>query len=289
VHGKAPLSFHSSRDPSRSRKGRLLRRHRCAVSAHCAAGPFPREKAYRGRSPGFRGVGIARPGVVAVSGVVVFAGSRSVVSGLVSPAVVSVLASGRDVVVGCARGVDAAVAATVCGWGLGRRLGVFAVSPVPAASWAAAAAADGASVVRVPRSAGRAAFAVRSRLVLAAAVAGGPGSGLVAFPSGPCPAVCRPVVGPVFSGRVSGGGSGSWLAVALAVGAGLPVVVFLPAGPSAPAWAGGSWVPAAASGLWASALRWSPSLLFGIPSGPGRLLASWSQPVGSPTGDPVPF
>jgi hypothetical protein len=209
-------------------------------------------------------------------------------SGLVSPAVVSVLASGRDIAVGCARGVDAAVAATVCDWGLGSRLGVFAVSPVPAASWAAAAAADGASVVSVPRSAGRAVFAARSRLVLAAAVAGGAGSGLVAFSSGPCPAVCRPVPG-LFAGRVSGGGSGSWLAVALAVGAGLPVAVFLAVGVSAPEWAGGSWVPAAASGVWASALRWSPSLLFGIPSGSGRLPASWSQPAGSSAGDPTLF
>ena len=45
-------------------------------------------------------------------------------------------------------------------------------------------------------------------------------------------------------GRVSGGGSGTWLAVALAAGAGLPVVVFLPAGVSAPVWPGGSWAPA---------------------------------------------
>jgi hypothetical protein len=47
-------------------------------------------------------------------------------------------------------------------------------------------------------------------------------------------------------------------------------------------------VPAAASGIWASALRWSPSLLFGIPSGQGRLPASWPAPAGSPSGDSAP-
>jgi hypothetical protein len=124
-----------------------------------------------------------------MSGVVAFAGSCSVVSPLVQPAVRAVLASGRSVVVGDAAGVDAAgSAARVVSRGGGGR-------------WAPA---------------------VRTRAVVAAALAGGPGSGLVAFPSGPCPAVCRPVPGPLSSGRVSGGGSGSWLAVALAVGLGLP-------------------------------------------------------------------
>lgn len=105
--------------------------------------------------------------------------------------------------------------------------------------------------------------------MLAAAVAGGPGSGLVAFPGAPCPAVCRPVAGPLAVGRVSGGGSGTWLTVALAVGAGLPVVLFLPAGVAAPAWPGGSWLPAASSGVWAAAVRWSPSLLAGVLPGFG--------------------
>jgi hypothetical protein len=109
---------------------------------------------------------------------------------------------------------------------------------------------------------------------------------------------------------VAGGpGSGSWLALALAVGAGLPVVVFLPAGVAAPAWAGGSWVPAAASGVWASALRWSPSLLAGLPGFGGGLPLPGSgdfpppDPIdeervrahlayiaaGSPSGDPDPL
>jgi hypothetical protein len=95
-------------------------------------------------------------------------------------------------------------------------------------------------------------------------VAGGPGSGLVAFVGGACPAACRPVAAPLSSGRVVGGGSGSWLAVALAVGAGLPVVVFAPAGVSLPAWSGGRWVPSAASGVWAAGWRWVPSALFGL-------------------------
>jgi hypothetical protein len=47
-------------------------------------------------------------------------------------------------------------------------------------------------------------------------------------------------------------------------------------------------VPAAASGVWASALVWSPSLLFGIPSGSGRLPASWASPAESPQGDSAP-
>ena len=88
-------------------------------------------------------------------------------------------------------------------------------------------------------------------------------------PGGPCPAVCRPVAGPLSVGRVPGGGSGSWLAVALAAGAGLPVVVFLPAGVAPPAWPGGSWAPAASSGVWAAALRWSPSALAGVLPGFG--------------------
>ena len=240
----------------------------------------------------------AAPGVGVVAAVVAFAGSRSSVLPLVVPAVRSVVASGRAVAVGCAAGVDAAVVAAVVAAGAASRLAVFAVAdpgglPFARVAGLQAAAAAGASVSwfwppAVP--AGRSAFAARTRLVLAASVAGGPGSGLVAFPSGPCPAVCQPVAGgpsgALFSGRVTGGGSGSWLAVALAVGAGLPVAVFLPAGVAAPAWAGGSWVPAASSGVWASALRWSPSLLVGIPAGPGALPASWSQP-GSPAGDPA--
>ena len=177
-----------------------------------------------------------------MGGVVAFAGSRSVVSPLVTPAVRAVLASGRSLVVGDAAGVDAAVAAV--------------------AGAAAQVVACGAG--------GRWAPAVRTRAVVAAALAGGPGSALVAFPAGPCPEVCRPVPGAALSGRVTGGGSGSWLAVALAVGAGLPVVVFLPAGVAPPAWPGGSWVPAAASGPWAAAVRWSPALLFGIPCGSSR-------------------
>jgi hypothetical protein len=52
------------------------------------------KKTVGGRSPGFGGVGVGRPGVFAVSAVLAFAGSRSSVSPLVVPAVRSVLASG---------------------------------------------------------------------------------------------------------------------------------------------------------------------------------------------------
>jgi hypothetical protein len=60
---------------------------------------------------------------------------------------------------------------------------------------------------------------------------------------------------------VVGGGSGTWLAVALAVSSSLPVVVFLPAGVLPPAWRGGSWAPAASCGLWSAAWCWSPAQL----------------------------
>jgi hypothetical protein len=132
------------------------------------------------------------------------------------------------VVVGCAAGVDAAVAA----------------------------AAPGALVVRSSGSS-PGALAARTRRVVAAAVADGPGSALVAFPAGACPAACVP-------GRpaaVVGGGSGSWLAVALAVSSFLPVVVFLPAGVVPPAWPGGAWARAASAGLWSGAVRWVPAQL----------------------------
>jgi hypothetical protein len=202
----------------------------------------------------------------------------------VAPAVRSVLAAGRDVVAGCARGVDRAVAAEVVGSGLAERLGVFAVAPVPAESWAAAAAAAGASVVWVPRSAGRAAFAVRSRLVLAAALAGGPGGGLVAFPGGPCPAACLPDWGAApEQARVSGGGSGTWLAIALAVGAGLPAAVFLSGGVPVPPWPGASWAGLAELGVWSRAVSCrSDQLRFpgwagGIPFG-GSRPSSWGTP-----------
>jgi hypothetical protein len=180
------------------------------------------------------------------------------------------------VAVGCASGVDAAVVSAVVAAGAASRLVVFAVSPpggLPAARVAPLlAAASAGAALRWPAAVvapAAAALAARSRSVVAAAVAGGPGSGLVAFPGGPCPAVCRPVAGRLSSGRVSGGGSGSWLSVALAVGTGLPVVVFPPAGVAPPAWPGGSWVPAASSGVWAAAVRWSPSAFAGVLPGFG--------------------
>lgn len=163
-----------------------------------------------------------------VVAVVAFAGSRSVVPPALVPVVRSVVASGRSVVVGCAAGADAAVAA----------------------------AAPGAVVVSASGSA-RWSLAARTRRVVAAAVAGGPGSALVAFPSVACPPACVP--GPLAS--VVGGGSGTWLAVALAVSSSLPVVVFLPSGVAPPAWPGGVWLPAASSGLWSAAVRWSPAQL----------------------------
>jgi hypothetical protein len=59
-----------------------------------------------------------------------------------------------------------------------------------------------------------------------------------------------------------GGGSGTWLAVALAVGSGLPVALFLPSGIPLPRWVGGSWArPWVRPGLWALAWSWEPGPL----------------------------
>jgi hypothetical protein len=156
---------------------------------------------------------------VALVGVV---GSRSVVSPGVAPCVRSLVAAGHQVVTGCCpSGVDAAVRA----------------------------AAPGCGVVR---AAGRHPWQLAARTrSLVAQLAASPGSQLVAWPSGACPAVCSP-------GSASDGGAGTWLAVALAVSAGVPVLVMLPPGVVAPAWPGGSWAPAAACGSWAAAVIWRP-------------------------------
>jgi len=213
-----------------------------------------------------------------------FVGSRSLPSraapgGLVVSVVGSVLAAGRDVGVGCASGADSAAISAVLARGsavAAARLSVFcAFGPAPrfvgswrfsglpavraavragafVVPWAGAASADaawGGSHRLVAR------LARRSRALVAWAAAGGSGSGVVAFVAAPPP---RPVrVGRSWSAC----GSGSWSSVALAAGFGLPVVVF-PVGCSGgvlPAWPGGSWRRAAASGVWARGWRWVPA------------------------------
>jgi hypothetical protein len=77
-----------------------------------------------------------------------------------------------------------------------------------------------------------------------------------AFPAQACPTGLRPSV--QASACFAGFGSGTWASLALALGLGLPAVVFLPAGVQAPAgWglaaAGAGWhtgQPPAQRGLW---------------------------------------
>lgn len=125
----------------------------------------------------------------------------------------SAAGAGLSVLVGCAAGADRAA-----------RLG-----------------APSAVVFRVVGS-GRSAFVSRScRFVRALSVA--PSPVLVSFPGCSCPAGLRPAASWVSCG------SGSWSSAALAVGLGVPLVLFLPAG-SSPPWGWGAWVQQAA-GLFA--------------------------------------
>lgn len=112
------------------------------------------------------------------------------------------------------------------------------------------------SVVFAPAFVGTGALPARASACVRACAASGSGSGWVAFVSGPCPAG----VVPASSWRSGRPASGSWSEVALAVGLGLPVVVFWCApGPVAlPAWDGGAWVPAG-RGVWASGWRFVPA------------------------------
>jgi hypothetical protein len=168
------------------------------------------------------------------SPVVGFSGSRRLASAfrpLVSGVVASVVSGGRSVAVGCAAGADAFVRA-------------------------AAPAAAVFSVSAFGR--GRGAFAARSVAFVRAVAAGGAGSGLVVFPSAPCPVGLVPSASA--SRCFSGLGSGSWASAALAAGLGLPVVVF-PCGFSALPASWGSWVPAG-SGVWAGGFRLVPLSLF---------------------------
>lgn len=147
-----------------------------------------------------------------------FSGSRSLSCPVAVRAVRSAVAAvpaGVPVSVGCARGVDALV----------RRL------------------RPGARVFRARSfGSGRAAFARRSvACVRSVAVAGGV---WVSFPGRACPAGLVPSA--CSSACFCGSGSGSWASAALAAGLGVPVLLWLPAGVSAPAgWGfvagGGGW------------------------------------------------
>ena len=110
------------------------------------------------------------------------------------------------------------------------------------------------AVVFSPSFSARGALPARASACVRSCATAGPGSGWVAFVSGPCPAG----VVPARSWRYGRPASGSWSEIALAVGLGLPVVVFwcAPSAPELPAW-GGSWVPAG-RGVWASGWRYTP-------------------------------
>ena len=151
--------------------------------------------------------------------VVAFSGGRRLPGAfrpLVAGVAAAVAGAGRAVAVGCAGGADSFVRAAV----------------------------PGALVFRVASPAVPAAFAARSVALVRAAAAGGPGSGLVVFPSAECPAGLAPDPAP--GACFCGLGSGSWASAAFAAGLGLPVVVF-PCGFSRlPGW--GFWRPL--SGSW---------------------------------------
>lgn len=135
-----------------------------------------------------------------------FSGSRSALPApAVSSALFACVPASASVSVGCARGFDSAVRAC------------FPASVV----WSASSFGRG-----------RSAFARRSAsFVSALAVA--PAPVLVSAPAVACPAGLVPSR---FSSRCFAGfGSGSWAGVALAVGLGVPVVLFLPAGVVPPA------------------------------------------------------
>lgn len=135
---------------------------------------------------------LARPGWWLVFERVGFSGSRSLApawAGLVARVVAGF--AGSPLAVGCCRGADALVRAASPG-------------------------------VRVFRASGSrpGQLVARSVSLVRWLVAGGPGSCLVVFVSGPCPAGVVP--GPQWPG----GGSGSWASAALAAGLGCRVVVF---------------------------------------------------------------
>ena len=128
-----------------------------------------------------------------------FSGSRSGVSVSALSAAAALVPAGSSVVVGCARGVD----------GFFRR------------------AFPGASVFSASSfGVGRASFARRSAACVRAVAAAG---GLwVSFPASPCPAGLRPSASS--SGAFCGLRSGSWASLSLALGSGVPCLVFSPAG-----------------------------------------------------------
>lgn len=207
-------------------------------------------------------------------------GSRSLPAGAIPQVgqVASALVwAGSVLAVGCAAGADAAAVSSVVAVGAAPRLRLFAVGGSSGSGFAGKASAFAG--VQAAASAGavvgwwaggsssvplRARLARRSLACVQASVAGGPGSGLVAF-------VSRLPARPFGSGAWPSCGSGSWASAAAASRLGLPVVV-VPVGslagvsvsslPALPG--GGSWSPLGC-GVLSGGFRWQPvpSLLFG--------------------------
>ena len=165
--------------------------------------------------------------IIASANCVGFSGSRNpngaIPSGVILGAIAAVSPS-ASVLVGCAKGVDAVVQSA-----LGSRCQVFSVA---SGQWGSE----------------RGAFAGRSTAcVRAVATAGGL---WVSFPSSPCPAGLLPSKS--FSKCFHGSGSGSWASLALAVGLGVPCLVFLPVGVVAPV--GWSLAPVVGCDRWFSSV-----------------------------------
>ena len=127
------------------------------------------------------------------------------------------------------------VSASVCRWAV-RQLAPSASVVVGCAAGidgVACLARPSASVVRASQyGAGAGALAARSTAVVRAVAGGGPSALWLAFPSGPCPGGLVP--SRQSSACFAGHGSGTWASLALAVGLGVPALVFLPAGVPAP-------------------------------------------------------
>ena len=144
-----------------------------------------------------------------------FTGSRNlspVYGALVAAVVSHYAAAGHSLAVGCAAGADQLVRQVA-----------------PHAQVFQAAAYAGLPVARL---------AQRSAAMVRAVQQAGPGSLLVGFAGSPCPPACRP------RSSFQGHGSGTWGTLALAVGVGLPVVVWwCQPGPAALPAGWGSWSP----------------------------------------------
>ena len=122
-------------------------------------------------------------------------------------AVLARLSVSSCICVGCARGIDETVR---------KRMSAGRLHVFQAASYGA----------------GQGSFAARS-IACVRAVAGAASACLwVAFPATACPAGLRPSPSP--SACFSGFGSGTWAALAFAIGSGVPCLVFLPPGVSPP-------------------------------------------------------